>query len=112
MTEAKAVENTIQAMEYYRHQKTNHTPSKAVMTTQPLYKKTDKSVKFSSNSRYPTVKKYHPNPMGYKAKYTIPLDKTQKSNVIQSSRPIKNNLAQTMTLPFQKGIMKPQERPK
>src|SRR5262245_49900734 len=82
--EAKAVENTIQAMEYYCHQKANHTPSKAVMTTQPLYKKTDKSVKFSSNSRYPTVKKYRPNPTGYKTKYTIPLDRTQKSNVIQS----------------------------
>jgi len=108
--EAKAVENTIQAMEYYRHQKTNHTPSKAVMTTQPLYKKTDKSVKFSSNSRYPTGKKYRPNPTGYKTKNTIPLDKTQKSNVIQSSRPIKNNSAQTMTLPSQKGIMKPPER--
>ena len=76
--EVKAVENTIQVMEYYCHQKNNHAPAKAVMTTQPLYKKTDKSIKISTNSRYPTVKKYCPNSTGYKTKYTILLDRTQK----------------------------------
>jgi len=107
--EVKAVENTIQAMEYYHHQKTNHIPTKAVMVTQPFNKKTDKSVKFSTNSRYPTVKKYHPNSMGNNTRYTVPLDRRQKLNVIQTNRPINNNPTQTMVLSHQKGIMKPLE---